>query len=682
LGRYDCYDCLEGLPEHPWGVTPAVVPAPPQAVAGVPAEGAWPPDPGEYESWEKGSPPPKPLCGRPYQREAVAGVFTAFEQYDSTLLIQPTATGKTVAFSLLAAECRSRYESGRVVLPRDAWMGKKILVLAHRDELVRQAVRTLARGCPGERIDVEKGPVHASQTPWEKGGPRIVVASVQSICQEHRLRQFRPQDYGLVVCDEAHHATPKNATYNTIFVHFEGCKRLGVTASPDRSDEISLGQMFRSVAYHYPLWNIEGVGNAIDDGWVPVVVQRVVRIEGLDYSKVKSRFGDLAPGELERVLTEERKVQGMVDATIKIANEGGRRRRTLIFATSVFHARLVAEVINRHAEAAGERPWAAALSGEDDLEEVRVPTLEMFRRGTYQFLCNCSLFTEGWDCSEIDVVAVMRPTKSRALYGQAIGRGLRPLDGIVEALNAAPDARTRRMIIQNSAKPALTVLDFCGNAGKHKLVFTGDILGGQLCEAALLKARKAIEDKGEGDVQEELRKAREEEERERKVRRRQLIMEAKYKVQNVDPFDVLDMPVLRTAGYFQSTPPEPWMVEFLTTHGVKTKDLSRTEAKRLIDELKLRKENGLCTFKQVRLLRRYKYADVADWTFERAKEEIDRIKANGWRRPGRGGGHNRGKAGGGGSNGRTGSATPRPSRETPEGGSRDDGADQETRPVD
>ena len=165
----------------------------------------------------------------------------------------------------------------------------------------------------------------------------------------------------------------------------------------------------------------------------------------------------------------------------------------------------MAEIFNRH------RPGSAeCLHGKTPREERR-HKLKAYSRREFQFLCNCGLFLEGFDETSIGVVAMARPTKSRALYAQAVGRGTRPLPGLVDGLDDADD---RRLAIATSAKANVLVLDFVGNSGRHKLITTADILGGNfeedVIERATIAARKKSARGEKSDTLEELLAAKEE----------------------------------------------------------------------------------------------------------------------------------------------------------------------------
>jgi superfamily II DNA or RNA helicase len=408
-----------------------------------------------------------------------------------TLLVLPTGTGKTVVFSVII---RWWLEQG---------LGR-VLVMAHREELITQAVEKIT-AITGEAPDIEMSDSRADQCSLHGRAP-VVVTSVQTMCRENRHSRFDPADFTLLVIDEAHHATA--ATYQRVINYFSqnpNLKILGVTATPDRADEEALGQIFESVAFEY------GIQEAIVDGYLVPIEQRFVIVEGMNLAGCRTTAGDLNEGDLAAIMEEEQVLHGVLDPTIRLAGD----TPTLFFATSVAHAERMAEIGNRH------RPGSSVcLHGKTPREERR-DKLKAFSRGEFQYLFNCGLFLEGFDESSIGVVAMARPTKSRSLYSQAVGRGTRPLPGIVDGLD---DADSRRLAISTSGKPNLLVLDFVGNSGRHKLVSTADILGGNFSDDVIALAATAARKKSargeKSDTLEELLEAKEQLEREAKRRRR------------------------------------------------------------------------------------------------------------------------------------------------------------------
>lgn len=442
---------------------------------------------------------------RPYQRKCVASIFDAFRDHSSALVSLATGCGKTEIFLDVALN----------------WPGR-VMVMAHRDFLVRQPVERLARrgyADVGIEMATERTDEHGSHAV-----PKIVFTSVQTMSRPRRYKRFLPEAFGLLVIDEAHHATSR--TYRRVIEHFsrnERLKLLGVTATPKRADGAAMGQVFETVAFDY------GIEPAIDDGWLCPVHQLAVKIEGLDFSKARSLADDFNDADLDRILTEEKPLHEVAAATVRECGN----RPTLLFCVTVNHAQLLCAVLNRYKEHS-----ATFISGATPPED-RAARLEAFKRGQIQFLCNCMVFTEGFDAPSTSCVVMARPTKSLALYCQILGRGTRPMPGVVD-LYSEGTADERRAAIAASSKPDMMVLDFVGNSGRHRIVTAADLLGGKFDEATKNYARKSMgENATAKPVEDVLKKAASELalETEWTIRRNKIRADAQYRAVPVSPFN-------------------------------------------------------------------------------------------------------------------------------------------------
>jgi superfamily II DNA or RNA helicase len=440
---------------------------------------------------------------RDYQLSCAAAVREKLAEFDSTLVEAATGLGKTVIISMLARD----------------WPGR-VVVVAHRDELIRQAVDKLT-AITGEEPGVEMGEERIEQEGLLRP-PRLVVTSVQTMSRPGRHARFDPAQFGLLVIDEAHHAVA--GSYRAVIDWFRrnpACKLLGVTATPRRADEIALGQVFESVAFRY------GIEEAVGDGWLVPVSQRAVKVEGLDFSKVRSLAGDFHEGELEEILIQEELLHKVAAPTAEIVGD----RPALVFCCSVKHAELMAAVLERY------RPGATAwLSGQSD-RQTRRETVEAYREGRIQYLLNCGLFLEGFDAPITSAVVMARPTKSVVLYQQVLGRGTRPLPGVVDGLDTAAG---RKAAIAGSAKPNMVALDFVGNSGRHHIVTAADVLGGRYGIPVREYARETVsEEEREVPVAESLDRAEAELDllAEEKERRRRIVARPQYRTHEVSPFD-------------------------------------------------------------------------------------------------------------------------------------------------
>jgi type I site-specific restriction endonuclease len=290
----------------------------------------------------------------------------------------------------------------------------------------------------------------------------------------------------------------------------------------------------------------------------------------------------------------------------------------------------MANILDRY-----ETGCARWICGQTPKDE-RTQTLKDYSAGKFRFLVNVGCFTEGFDEPGVQVVSVARPTKSRSLYAQMIGRGTRPLPGMVDYLDLPEH---RQEAISRSGKPHLEVLDFVGNSGRHKLVSAVDILGGKYSDEIVARAKQTMEQAGEArDAREALAEADKEQraqnERERvaeRERRRRLVAQVDYTKQTVSPFDILAIEPERERGWHRGRLPTEKQITFLEKQGIKTEDLSFTHASQLIQEIIDRRDQQRATFKQSKVLAKYGYNP--DASFSEAREIIDALAANGWKRP-------------------------------------------------
>jgi superfamily II DNA or RNA helicase len=512
---------------------------------------------------------------RPYQHEAIAGVEREWDGGTKrTLLVLPTGTGKTVVFAELIRR-QQRDDTGRA------------LVVAHRTELLEQARNKLRD--VGVWAALEKAE-HRART------ERVVVASVQTL-KGKRLRRFRPDEFDVVIVDEAHHSTA--SSYRAVLEYFTRAKVLGVTATPDRADGTALGEMFESVAYRYEL------RDAIRDHWLVPIVARRIFLEKVDLSAIKSRAGDLAQDELAEVMATDEAVVGVVVPLLEQAGD----RPTIVFGVDVAHATAIARALCER------RPGCARVAHGELGEDRRAELLEEFRAGAFQFLVNCALYTEGFDEPSVACVACARPTKSRALYTQMVGRGTRLLGATwEESLRAG--------------KRDVLLLDFVGNAGRHRLVGPVDALApGDVDESVRREAERMLEE-DERDLDGLVDEAAAELERRREEARRGA--NAQYFARDVDPFfgDQLGEP------YDGDWALEPATLEERTELidlGLKRlpAGLTRGEARRILEADRRRRRLGLATYKQCALLARFGF-DVKTMTKGAASARIGVLASCDW----------------------------------------------------
>jgi superfamily II DNA or RNA helicase len=408
------------------------------------------------------------------------------------------------------------------------------------------------------------------------------------------MSKFNPNDFGLVVIDEAHHAT--SSTYRRCvdwYCQNPNCKVLGVTATPDRADEAALGQVFDAVAYEYQ------VLDAINNGWLVPIEQQMVTVDTLDFSSCRTTAGDLNQGDLAEVMEQERNLQGVAAPTVEICGD----KRAIVFAATVEQAERLAEILNRY------RPDKAAwLCGKTDKDDRR-RMLADFKAGKLQFIVNVGVLTEGFDDSGVEVVVMARPTKSRSLYAQMAGRGTRPHDTVAGLLGDIPTAAERCKMIRESVKPSCLIVDFCGNSGRHKLCCTADILGGKLDDEVIAEVARRVKEGGKPvDMTEELAKVKAEvEERKRReaATRAGLQARAEFLMTKIDPFSQWDITPVQERGWDRGKKFSPKQSQVLLEKiGVDPEKIPYGQGKQLLDEYFRRIQGGYASLKQAALLKK------------------------------------------------------------------------------
>lgn len=542
---------------------------------------------------------------RPYQDACLdgndewPGVYKSFAAHDSALVVMATGLGKTVLFSTLAHD----WENGRV------------LILAHRRELIEQAANEVHE-ITGERPDVEMAEHRASPTLF--GGSKVVVSSVQSLCQDRRILSdvYRPENFGLIVWDEAHHCSKANKSYKRIYDHFGRSKHLLVTATPDRGDKKSLSPFAQTVAFNYP------IGPAVNDGWLVPIRQQFVVCNNLDFARVRSVAGDFQSRSLADVMEQERVLHEVVGPLLEISD----KRKTLVFASSIGHAERMAEIINRYD---GRRACAVHGGNKEHpmSPDARRRHLQAYRDGEFQYLIGCDVFYEGYNERSIACVAVARPTKSRSRYAQAVGRGTRIVVPEVELDYQV--ASNRIEAIARSHKPDLLVLDFVGASSSLKLdlASTADLLAGEDASPEAVRRAKAKAKKrgGVNDMRELVEEsAKEIADEEARKARRPVVAKAQYVSVNVDPFEHTGGVQAGGAGTRAASVATPNQIAFLARRGVDAVGMSKKQAGVLIDKYKDRPTLG-----QQRALA--KNGERTDCTATKASALLDLLDTRGWR---------------------------------------------------
>lgn len=510
---------------------------------------------------------------RPYQQEAKDSIFREWENVDKTLLVLPTGCGKTVVFAKVAEECVRQ--------------GNRVLILAHRGELLQQAADKLNK-VTGLRCATEKAEESCLGS-WF----RVTVGSVQTLMREKRLSRF-PEDYfDTIIIDEAHHCI--SDSYQNVLRHFPEAKVLGVTATPDRGDMRNLGQVFESLAYEYTL------PKAIKEGYLSPIKALTLPLK-LDLTGVGIQAGDFKTQELATALDPY--LYQIADEMVNYCMD----RKTVVFLPLVKTSQKFRDILN-------ERGFQAAEVNGDSRDRAEV--LEAFDQGKYNVLCNSMLLTEGWDCPSVDCIVVLRPTKVRSLYSQMVGRGTRLHPG----------------------KDHLLLLDFLWHTERHELchpaslICTDDEVARQMtanieaagCPVDIEEAEKTAAEDVVAQREEALAKQLQE------MRRR--------KKKLVDPLQFeMSIQAEDLSGYvpafgYQMGPASEKQLKTLEKFGINPDAVENVgKAELLLNRLIKRQKEGLARPKQINKLEEYGFLHVGTWTFEQANSMISRIAAQGWKR--------------------------------------------------
>lgn len=445
---------------------------------------------------------------RDYQRQGINEAFRLFDAGTQGVLFrQPTGTGKTVSGSLIA----------------DRWLQRgpdhRVIVLAHERQLIQQFAAEI-EDVLGIRPAIEMGDTHCT------GAEEIIVASratlytktVETPAGEResvsRLFKFDPSKKWLVVIDEAHRWTKSMPSCRHIIEHFERnahSRRLGLTATPERTDKITLAKLFPGVASDYRLFDLEGGPCATNDGWAVPYDQRFITVEGVDFAQLREVAKDFDKHHLEEILGKQETLAKLVEPMLDLVKD----RRTLVFNPGTQMAKDVALYVN--AKVGYEIAKHVDGSFPDD---VRKDIYKQHQTGQIQFLSVCGLCREGYNDPGIQAVAVFRPTKSRSLAEQMKGRGCRPLKGIVRD-DMTPEGR--RAAIAASDKPTCMIVDLVGITGIADCASTASIMAESKPDNVIKRANDNMIGKaGPIDVAAEIRNAEEEIAAEEEARKRKI----------------------------------------------------------------------------------------------------------------------------------------------------------------
>lgn len=513
---------------------------------------------------------------RDYQEEARTAIANEWEKgVKKTLLVLPTGCGKTIVFSKVIED--------RVKL------GERVLILAHRSELLDQASDKLAKAT-GIFTATEKAEQSCLNS-WF----RVVVGSVQTLQRPKRLAQFDKDYFDTIVVDEAHHCV--SDSYQRVLEHFSNANVLGVTATPDRGDMRNLGSYFESLAYEYTL------PKAIRNGYLSPIKALTIPLE-LDLSAVSMQSGDFKASEIGTALDPY--LEQIADEMLKYCVD----KKTVVFLPLVKTSKKFKDVLN-------EKGFKAAEVNGDSKDRAEV--LDDFSKGKYNVLCNSMLLTEGWDEPSVDCIVVLRPTKVRSLYSQMVGRGTRLYPG----------------------KKDLLLLDFLWHTERHELCHPASLIceneevAKKMTENMEITAGVAIdieeaEEKAASDVVAQREEALAKQLEEMRRRKRKLVDPLQFEMS----IQAEDLSTYIPSFGWEMAPPSNKQIKALEKCGIFPDSIDNAgKASMILDRLSKRRDEGLTTPKQIRFLEGKGFKHVGMWQFQSAKHMIDRIAANGWRVP-------------------------------------------------
>jgi superfamily II DNA or RNA helicase len=498
---------------------------------------------------------------RPYQQQSVDAVLNGFDEYDRLLGVCPTGGGKTIIFAKLV----------------QAFAPRRSLIFAHREELISQAVDKIQQAT-GLFAEVEKAERSASRD------ATVVVASIQTMMR--RFQEWDPDHFDLIVCDEAHHSVSKS--WQTALSHFTRAKVLGVTATPDRGDKKNLGSYYESIAFEITLFDL------IRQGFLSPIKVKALPLQ-IDLTNVRTIAGDFNEADLGDALAPYLK---------EIAHQlcaQAAERKTLVFVPLIATSKNFVDIC---------RGLGIRAAHVDGMSADRRQILSDYRAGKYALLSNAMLLTEGYDEPSINCVTILRPTQSRPLYSQMVGRGTRIAPG----------------------KTDLLLLDFLWLHEKHNLIRPAHLIAK---DADMAQAMTEMVERGAawdadqsefdlGELENSAREAREEK------LRKELEAKAKRSARSVDALEYcLSIGNLDAADYeptmaWHSQPITAGQKTTLENFGIDVETIkNKGHASALLSALMARRKMNMASPKQVHWLREKGHPNPETATADEASSYLD-----------------------------------------------------------
>jgi superfamily II DNA or RNA helicase len=505
---------------------------------------------------------------RPYQNECVTRVFSDWDSGSNRCLaVLCTGAGKTIIASAVANIVKQQ--------------GGKLLFLAHRSELLTQAQDKFLRAC-GLESGLEKAESCAH-------GHDIIVGSVQSLTREKRLEKFGKDYFSHIIVDECHHSM--SDSYLRVLDYFDSAKVLGITATPDRADKKNIGKVFDSLSYEYD------IRKAVKEGFLVRPIAKTIPLE-IDISGINMKGGDFDEEEVAQRL--EAMMGEIADKIIEYAHD----KKCAIFTPLIRTSKALEQIMK-------DKGYANVIevNGASPDRKERLQKFESMQAPCA--IVNSMLLTEGWDDPTVDCIINLRPTKSRSLYVQIIGRGLRlnpPLKKeclILDFLWQTQEHDLCRPI--HLVSPSKEIADKVKQAEDPQMVQMDLIEAEELAEQVIVHERETA------------MAAKLAEQRKKKGKLVDLLQFS----QSVAAEDLIDY---EPCTIKELSPPTPKQIAALESYGIATQDIKNFGlASKLIERMIERRKQGLTSPKQIRLLERYKFQQVGSWKQEEAGRIITRL---------------------------------------------------------
>ena len=533
---------------------------------------------------------------RPYQGEAIQKARERLAHVRAVILKLATGLGKTII-------------AGGIIKSA-AKKGKRTLFMAHTTELVLQAGDKI-----GKFAGVDYGVEKAEMTAHDTDHP-MVLASVQSLCKPQRLARFAPDFFDLIITDEVHRGA--SDSYVRIYDHFKKARLIGLTATPFRSDDKSLGDVYDEVCFDF------GLEEGVDNGWLVPIHSETIPLK-IDMSNVDTSGLGYKGSDVEDAITP------VFEAVAKELRERAGDKKLVVFLPVITASKKFVEVL---------KEYGFDAEHVDGKSKDRAEILARFEaKGPGSALCCSQLLKEGWDCITVDCVVVLSPDRSTLPYIQKVGRGTRPVDPEINEPGLTADQR--RMIIASGTKPFLYLPDFLWHGATHDLCHPACLFAKteEVAEKmTYLQTKGGVKDLQQ--LEEEAHKELVSEREEALAQSLKAFMGSKSK-----KFD----PVLQSVSLIDDSlvnwSPEtkkeaaPVSVEqtaYLHKNGFDASGWKAGYAARVIKIMQDRSAKGLCSPKQVRCLLKNGFPKAHNMTKEEASTAMDGLskkwkKINKWK---------------------------------------------------